>query len=122
MLRIQVLHGFNFNLFGICDLVVYGTTTLVEIDAELVCCVVVCGVEVCCAQSNFEGELVELIQCVWGWVDVIVINLGGYTYILVVIRDALDAVALLAVEVHLSNLHARELFRHSSLTAVKCIG
>jgi 3-dehydroquinate dehydratase-2 len=121
-LRIQVLHGPNLNLLGTRDPAVYGTTTLAEIDAELSRRAAARHAEVRCAQSNLEGELVELIQRARGWADAIVINPAGYTHTSVAIRDALDAVALPAVEVHLSNLHAREPFRHGSLTAAKCIG
>jgi 3-dehydroquinate dehydratase-2 len=121
-LRVQVLHGPNLNLLGTRDPAVYGATTLAEIDAELARRAAARRAEVRCAQSNLEGELVELIQRAKGWADAIVINPGGYTHTSVAIRDALDAVALPAVEVHLSNLHAREPFRHGSLTAAKCIG
>jgi 3-dehydroquinate dehydratase-2 len=121
-LRICVLHGPNLNLLGTRDPAVYGSTTLAEIDAELARRAAARRAEVRCAQSNLEGELVELIQRARGWADAILINPGGYTHTSVAIRDALDAVALPAVEVHLSNLHAREPFRHGSLTAAKCIG
>ena len=122
LLRICVLHGPNLNLLGTRDPAVYGSTTLAEIDAELARRAAARHAELRCAQSNLEGELVELIQGARGWADAILINPGGYTHTSVAIRDALDAVALPAVEVHLSNLHAREPFRHGSLTAAKCIG
>jgi len=120
--RVSVLHGPNLNLLGTRDPGVYGTTTLVEIDAELARLAKARGAEVRCAQSNLEGELVDLIQRARGWADAIVINPGGYTHTSVAIRDAIDAVALPTVEVHLSNLHAREPFRQGSITAAKCLG
>jgi len=120
--RVQVLHGPNLNLLGTRDPAIYGTTTLAEIDAELARLAAERNAVVRCAHSNLEGELVELIQRARGWADAIVINPGGYTHTSVAIRDALEAVALPAVEVHLSNLHAREPFRHGSLTAARCIG
>jgi 3-dehydroquinate dehydratase-2 len=121
-IRIQVLHGPNLNLLGTRNPAVYGSTTLAEIDAELARRAAARGAEVRCAQSNMEGELVDLIQRAKGWADAIVINPAAYTHTSVAIRDAIEAVELPAVEVHLSNVHAREPFRHVSLTAAKCIG
>jgi 3-dehydroquinate dehydratase-2 len=120
--RISVLHGPNLNLLGTRDPAVYGTTTLAEIDRELTRRANDRGAVVRCAQSNLEGELVDWIQQAKGWASAILINPGGYTHTSVAIRDALDAVGLPAVEVHLSNLHAREAFRQVSVTAAKCIG
>jgi 3-dehydroquinate dehydratase II len=120
--RVQVLHGPNLNLLGTRDPATYGTTTLAEIDAELARRARARGAELRSAQSNLEGELVELIQGAKGWAHAIVINPGGYTHTSVAIRDAIDAVALPTIEVHLSNLHAREQFRQTSITAGKCIG
>jgi 3-dehydroquinate dehydratase-2 len=122
MIWVLVLHGPNLNLLGTRDPAVYGTTTLAEIDAELARRAEARGATVRCAQSNLEGELVDLIQGAKGTADAIVINPGGYTHTSVAIRDAIDAVALPAVEVHLSNLHAREAFRQQSITAAVCIG
>ncbi len=109
-------------MLGTRDPAVYGTTTLAEIDRELTRRANDRGAVVRCAQSNLEGELVEWIQQAKAWASAIVINPGGYTHTSVAIRDALDAVNLPAVEVHLSNLHAREAFRQVSVTAAVCIG
>jgi 3-dehydroquinate dehydratase-2 len=121
-LRVLVLHGPNLNLLGTRDPAVYGTTTLAEIDAELARRAAARGADVETAQANGEGALVDAIQAARGRCDAIVINPGGYTHTSVAIRDALEAVALPAIEVHLSNLHAREPFRHTSLTAARCVG
>jgi len=123
-LRVLVLHGPNLNLLGTRDPAQYGTTTLAEIDAELVRRAAARGATVTCLQSNLEGELVDAIQGArhLHGADAIVINPGGYTHTSVAIRDALEAVALPAVEVHLSNIHAREPFRHTSITAARCVG
>jgi 3-dehydroquinate dehydratase II len=120
--HISVLHGPNLNLLGIRDPSVYGSVTLADIDAELHRLGQARSAAIRCAQSNIEGELVSLIQSARGWADAIVINPGGYTHTSVAIRDAIDAVAIPAVEVHLSNIHAREEFRHQSLVAARCVG
>ena len=120
--RILVLHGPNLNLLGTRDPLIYGTTTLAEIDAELARRASARGAALESFQSNHEGALVDAIQGARGRVDVIVINPGAYTHTSIAIRDALEGVALPAVEVHLSNLHAREDFRRESLVAARCVG
>ena len=121
-LKVLVLHGPNLNLLGTRDPAVYGTTTLAEIDAELARRAKKRDAKVRSHQSNLEGELVDQIQQAKEWADAIVINPGGYTHTSVAIRDAIEAVGLPTVEVHLSNIHAREPFRHGSITAARCIG
>ena len=121
-MRVRVIHGPNLNLLGTRDPETYGTTTLAEIDAELARRATARGATVETAQSNIEGEIVDLIQRAAGAFDAIVINPGGYTHTSVAIRDAIEAAAIPTVEVHLSNLHAREPFRAASITAARCIG
>ncbi len=120
--RIQVLHGPNLNLLGTRDPAIYGTTTLAEIDRELARRAQARGAVLRSSHSNLEGALVERIQRARAWADAIVINPGGYTHTSVAIRDAIDAVGVPTVEVHLSNLHAREAFRQQSITAAVCVG
>ena len=120
--HVLVLHGPNLNLLGTRDPAVYGSTTLAEIDAELARRAKKRDAKVRSQQSNLEGELVTWIQDAKAWAHAIVINPGGYTHTSVAIRDAIEAVGLPTVEVHLSNIHAREPFRHGSITAAKCIG
>jgi 3-dehydroquinate dehydratase II len=120
--KIQVLHGPNLNLLGTRDPLIYGSTTLAQIDAELVRRGKARGAQIRSAQTNIEGELVDLIQRAKGWADAIVMNPGAYTHTSVAIRDAIDAVQIPTIEVHLSNIHAREEFRAVSLTAARCIG
>ena len=121
-LSILVLSGPNLNLLGTRDPAIYGSTTLAEIDRELARLAQARGAVTRSAQSNVEGELVTLIQRAKAWADAIVINPGGYTHTSVAIRDAIDAVGLPTVEVHLSNIHAREEFRARSVTAARCVG
>ena len=120
--RVLVLHGPNLNLLGTRDPATYGTTTLAEIDAELRKRATARGATVETRQTNVEGELVDAIQAARGAFDAIVINPGGYTHTSVAIRDAIEAAAVPAIEVHLSNLHAREPFRRESITAARCVG
>ena len=122
MTRVLVIHGPNLNLLGSRDPSVYGTTTLAEIDAALAERAAAAGAELVAIQSNLEGEIVTLIQNAGVDRDAIVINPGGYSHTSVAIRDAIDACGIPVVEVHLSNIHARESFRHTSLTAARCVG
>lgn len=122
MCKILVVHGPNLNLLGRREPGIYGSMTLDEINARLQEAAAREGGEIRIVQSNHEGEIVTAIQDAATWADGIVINAAAYTHTSVAIRDALAAVALPAVEVHLSNIHAREPFRHTSLLAPVCVG
>ena len=121
-MKLLVIHGPNLNLLGTREPHLYGTATLAEIDADLVERGRAVGATVTTWQSNVEGEIVTRIQQAKGACDGIVINPGGYTHTSVAIRDAIEAVGLPAIEVHLTNLHRREPFRRESLTAPVCVG
>lgn len=120
--QILVVHGPNLNLLGEREPEVYGSVTLEEIDDRLRRRAETLGVEVRSIQSNIEGELVEAIQQARGWAAGGMINAGGYSHTSVALHDAIVAVELPMVAVHLSNPHAREPFRHLDLVARACIG
>ncbi len=122
MCNVLVLHGPNLNLLGKREPGIYGAVTLEQINASLQEMATRDGVELRILQSNHEGELVTAIQDAMGWADGIVMNAAAYTHTSVALRDAISAVKLPAVEVHLSNIHAREPFRHTSLIAAVCTG
>jgi 3-dehydroquinate dehydratase-2 len=120
--RILVLHGPNLNLLGRREPEMYGTLPLEEIDRRVADRGAELGVEVRSAQSNLEGELVTLIQEAEGWADAIVLNPGGYSHTSVAIRDAVTAVGIPTIEVHLTNPLSREPFRHTDVVGGACAG
>jgi 3-dehydroquinate dehydratase-2 len=120
--KVLVLHGPNLNLLGEREIGVYGHVTLADIDSRMSALAADLGAELQIHQSNHEGELVDLIHQARTWADAIVINPGAFTHYSLALHDALRAVAVAVVEVHLSNIHAREEFRHRSVIAPVALG
>ena len=121
-MRVLFLNGPNLNLLGHREPSVYGKTTLADIEARVRGRANSLGATVDFRQTNSEGELVNWIQEAKGQFDAIVINAAAYTHTSVALRDAISAVSVPAIEIHLSNVHAREEFRHRSLIASVCRG
>ncbi|MET9860079.1 type II 3-dehydroquinate dehydratase [Streptomyces smyrnaeus] len=123
--RVLLLHGPNLNLLGERDHATYGSTTLRDVEERTTALGLELGAEVRCAQSNSEGALIDLVHATRSGDDGIVFNPGAYAHYSYALRDAIEAVAGLGipcVEVHISNVHAREPFRHTSVTAPVCQG
>lgn len=121
-MKILILNGPNINMLGIREPDVYGQLTYKALVDDLQSFGSEQGIEVVCKQSNIEGELVGMIQSAYGVYDGIVINPAAYTHYSIALLDALKAVDIPAIEVHISNIHKREEFRHKSYTAAACLG
>lgn len=122
MKSILILHGPNLNLLGTREPDVYGHFSLDNINEELISYGRDLGVQVRCFQSNSEGDLIDALHEALGWAVGVVFNPGAYTHTSVALRDAISAIEIPVVEVHLSNVYAREEFRHKSLLAPVCLG
>lgn len=121
-MKILVLHGPNLNLLGTREPEVYGNLTLDDINARLVKLGESLGAELNCQQSNHEGVLVDALHDAREWADGVVFNPGAYSHTSVALRDAISAIGIPVVEVHLSNVYAREEFRHKSMLSAVCAG
>lgn len=119
---VLVLNGPNLNLLGTREPGIYGHTTLSDINARLQKRAEAAGVAIDFFQSNHEGALIDKIQEARGTADYIIFNAGAYTHYSIALRDAIAGVSIPTIEVHLSNIHKREEFRHTSVLAPVCLG
>ncbi|MBN2233397.1 MAG: type II 3-dehydroquinate dehydratase [Deltaproteobacteria bacterium] len=120
--RLLVIHGPNLNLLGIREPDIYGRTTLAELDRQITGHGAGRGFDVRCRQSNHEGVIIDELHQANGGSDAVIINPGGFTHSSIAIRDAIAAITPPVIEVHLSNISAREEFRRTSITAPVCAG
>ena len=120
-MKILLINGANLNMLGSREPEKYGHTTLPDIEKAVIEKGNSLGAEIDTWQSNHEGDIVDKIQSAKGIYDGILINAGGYTHTSVVIRDAISSVQIPTVEIHMTNIHAREEFRHTSLLSAVCI-
>lgn len=121
-MKVLILHGPNLNLLGTREPEVYGALTLETLNENLISEGQKMGLEVTCQQSNHEGALIDALHSANEWADGVVFNPAGYTHTSVALRDAIASIKISVVEVHISNVYAREEFRHKSLVSAVCAG